>query len=137
MNRILILLAAYAAALTVYFWKPIRNAIFHSGYGCCSRCQRTWDVVNGHCTCFFDVEWTVTTPDGEDLPVHVQGIPNDGKSHHVTLTNGGGCFPLCDECWSNLTPAQRLPYYHQLLMNQGHGEINKWPRLKAAVLNGE
>lgn len=36
--------------------------------------------------------------------------------HHATPYGGGrACFPLCQECWSELTPEQRVPYYEQLL----------------------
>lgn len=35
---------------------------------------------------------------------------------HTTYYGGGrGCFPLCEPCWADLTPEQRLPFYEQLL----------------------
>lgn len=34
---------------------------------------------------------------------------------HITeLGDGSGCFPLCERCWSELTPQERLPYYRRL-----------------------
>lgn len=36
--------------------------------------------------------------------------------HHLTpYDEGGGCFPLCEWCWSRLTPAERRPYYERLM----------------------
>lgn len=35
---------------------------------------------------------------------------------HTTQYNEySGCFPLCEECWGELTPEQRLPYYMDLM----------------------
>ena len=40
----------------------------------------------------------------------------DWKPSHTTPYCGRpGCFPLCEECWSSLTPSTRLPYYLQLV----------------------
>lgn len=25
-----------------------------------------------------------------------------------------GCFPLCEECWADMTPEERVPYYDRL-----------------------
>lgn len=67
---------------------------------------------------------------------------------HTTNYSGsgyGGCFPLCEECWSELTPQTRLPYYRDLvdwwmtmtsdLNGQPWGEL--WDDMKAAVLAGK
>jgi hypothetical protein len=88
-------------------------------------------------TFYDDAVWTVTTPDDSNLLMHVAGLRNDGTTHQVIVANGTGCSPLCEQCWSNLTIAQRLPYYHKMLWDHGGIETNKWPRLKAAVLAGE
>lgn len=39
------------------------------------------------------------------------------RQPHGTQFGSGGraCFPLCEECWEQLTPEQRLPYYQQLV----------------------
>lgn len=40
------------------------------------------------------------------------------NEHHSTPygTNGSGwCFPLCETCWSALTPKERMPYYDALV----------------------
>jgi len=31
------------------------------------------------------------------------------------ITKGSGCFALCEECWNELTPEERIPYYEQLI----------------------
>jgi len=44
------------------------------------------------------------------------GMPWKFTSGHTTNYRAGdGCFPLCEDCWSRLTPAERLPYYMQLI----------------------
>jgi hypothetical protein len=35
--------------------------------------------------------------------------------HSTPYTRARSCFPLCEPCWSKLTPAQRLPYYERLM----------------------
>ena len=40
--------------------------------------------------------------------------------HNTNYSNGSGCFPLCEECWSELTPKDRLPFYDAL--------VNEWIR---------
>lgn len=39
------------------------------------------------------------------------------KAHHTPLVQGGlghSCFVFCEPCFSELTPIQRLPHYHEL-----------------------
>jgi hypothetical protein len=33
------------------------------------------------------------------------------NGHSVNYADGSGCFPICEECWDELTPATRLPFY--------------------------
>lgn len=33
------------------------------------------------------------------------------ECHPTQYDEGEACFPLCEECWSQLTPETRLPYY--------------------------
>lgn len=35
--------------------------------------------------------------------------------HTTPYKRGNGCFPLCEGCWSSLTPEERLPYYQRLV----------------------
>jgi hypothetical protein len=56
---------------------------------------------------------------------------------HTTLFGpSGGGFPLCEQCWQELTPEQRLPFYRQLFENwQPHSNYS-WAEIEAAVLRG-
>jgi hypothetical protein len=70
------------------------------------------------------------------------------ESHNTNFSPGRGCFPLCEWCWSRLTPKDRLPYY-RMLMNlwvvqhrtQELGALpfpqDDWPAIQAAVLEGK
>jgi hypothetical protein len=123
--------------------QTIKNFLFHPGYSWCHKFRRTWDVVNGHSTAYADAHWVVTTPKGTNLFLQIHGVPNDGGTHEVTVTNGVSCFPLCEQCWKELkTPQARLPYYRQLVNERKRldTETNKaedsWPRMKASVMTG-
>jgi hypothetical protein len=35
--------------------------------------------------------------------------------HQTRFSETESCFPLCEECWSALTPAARWPYYEALI----------------------
>jgi hypothetical protein len=55
-----------------------------------------------------------------------------------------GCFPLCESCWSELTPETRLPYYKELYESWlSFGEELKkdceglYPLMEKAVLDGK
>lgn len=40
------------------------------------------------------------------------GMPWRVTKHHVTdVANRNGMFPLCEICWKDLTPQERLPHY--------------------------
>lgn len=76
----------------------------------------------------------------------------DYAQYHSTdyTGNGGGCFPLCEPCWSGLTPEERLPYYALLVglwldreqmtfdgwEKYAVESIEKWPAIRDAVLRG-
>lgn len=58
---------------------------------------------------------------------------------HVTWhkdTNGDypkiGTCPLCETCWSALTPQSRLTYYRKQF-----GKTADWPEIERAVLEGK
>lgn len=74
------------------------------------------------------------------------------KQEHTTyFTDSEGCFPLCEECWAELSPEDRLPFYARLVGKWLSPETNdypgadkhiiqsadKWPLIKAAVLSGK
>ena len=37
------------------------------------------------------------------------------KSHATDYSEGQGCFVLCEECWTELSIEERLPYYEDLI----------------------
>jgi hypothetical protein len=57
----------------------------------------------------------------------------EGHSTYVPDT-GSGMFPLCEQCWAELTPAQRLPFYRKLYDKWPERQYN-WEQLERAVLN--
>jgi hypothetical protein len=36
------------------------------------------------------------------------------KGHATYYSSGDGCFPLCEPCWKELKPFERIPYYKKL-----------------------
>ncbi len=60
------------------------------------------------------------------------------REHDTPYSANKGCFPLCEDCWSELTPETRLPYYELLWYETGDGEpIEAWEAIQAAVLAGK
>ncbi len=60
------------------------------------------------------------------------------KSHTTYYTDGRGCFPLCEACWHELSPSERVPFYRDLMevwQSQGRNIDDDWPRVEYAVLN--
>jgi len=65
---------------------------------------------------------------------------------HATRFGTGGCFPLCEACWRELTPIQRLPYYLRLFAHwvsygdktdNGTPWDETWDAIEKAVLDGK
>ena len=77
------------------------------GYGRCYRCNLPWNIVGGHCTRYFSTTWN----------------------------HEGGCFPLCEKCWSELTPHERLPYYKKLY-DDWNDPDEIWEEIETAVMEG-
>lgn len=82
----------------------------HPSYGNCYRCQLTWATVKGHMTQFVGDE----------------------------LTGGTSLFPLCEDCWQELTPQERLPFYRQLWLSwhQWGPVSHSWEAIEKAVMGG-
>jgi hypothetical protein len=62
------------------------------------------------------------------------------QGHSTPYNNDSGCFPLCEKCWGELTPQERLPYYKQLWIDWqkwGEQDIAKWNEIEKAVLEGK
>lgn len=65
------------------------------------------------------------------------------EPHTTYYKDGSGCFPLCEGCWSSLTPEQRFPYYQALVQRWCWQDPERTPeyledrdRILAAVLAG-
>ena len=65
------------------------------------------------------------------------------RGHLTYYTGGHSAFALCERCWADLTPAQRLPYYRALLDDwkreapQDAADLEgDWPAMREAVLAG-
>jgi hypothetical protein len=68
------------------------------------------------------------------------------QPHTTYFSDNEGCFPLCESCWSLLTPGDRMPYYADLMnawTEQVPGRpdwalesLKKWPAIEKAVLDG-
>lgn len=71
------------------------------------------------------------------------------KNHVTGVTEVSGIFPLCENCWNDLTPQDRLPYYRKLyeswlktmpetLPDGSPSKLNvTWEEIEAAVLAGK
>jgi len=90
------------------------------GLGYCYRCRRPWKT-------------------------HGIGV----VEHATNYTETSGMFPLCEGCWSKLSPEERLPYYRKLWDSWNHGGFwiqyadgtwheweapEPWPVIEKAVL---
>ncbi len=99
------------------------DRIAHPTTGYCLRCGRTWRClgIKGHTTpfCLVDAGGICTAP------LHEEGL----RFH-------AGCFPLCEDCWSELTPEARLPYYRLLSEFNGRGDEIEEKAIEFAVLAG-
>lgn len=78
------------------------------------------------------------------MPWHVT------KSHNTLVTEWRGMFPLCESCWKELTPQDRLPHYRKLYESWLKTEPETlpdgtpykgldmtWEEIEAAVLAGK
>jgi hypothetical protein len=141
-DKIILALAAFIFAGSILLCIKSQGGLSHVVYGSCKKCRRTWDVVPGHLTPYADAHWTVTTTEGTNLVFEVVGFLNDGGKHNIMVTNGVSCFPLCEQCWTDLkTPAARLPYYRKLADERKKWDTvekaeDVWSRMKASVLAG-
>jgi len=63
------------------------------------------------------------------------------ESHTTPYKEGYGMFPLCQDCWEELTPQERLKYYYQLCLEwssfgANEGDDFVWKEIETAVLKG-
>lgn len=56
---------------------------------------------------------------------------------HTTMYNdSNGAFPLCEECWKELLPTERWPYYKRLVISWDTNE-KTMQEMKRAVFDGK
>lgn len=88
-------------------------------YGRCYRCHLPWDLVRLH----------------------------GGQTHSTHFKRSSGLFPLCCDCWQELSsPEARLPYYRALFLSWRRicGDDSEdpdlsdetWNSIESAVRNG-
>lgn len=53
--------------------------------------------------------------------------------HSTRYSASSGCFPLCENCWSELSAEQRLPFYEQLC-NAWGSDADERTAIRSAVL---
>jgi hypothetical protein len=80
------------------------------GYGTCLYCHRNWKICEPHNTPY---QFTYS----DQLPLRE-------------------CFPLCEECWQELSIEERLPYYRKLWVIWQTGDIEQWLLMEKAVRKG-
>jgi hypothetical protein len=104
--------------------RALLERIVSPGLGYCYRCRRPWIVPKTK-----RIGWrTWQQLDGKRF-FGLVGV----KAHDTEYGDGAACFPLCEGCWSSLTPTQRWPYYAAL--------IERWkrdidvPREKVMAIN--
>lgn len=63
------------------------------------------------------------------------------EGHSTYYNLGRGCFPLCEMCWSEMEPHERLPFYYVLYRQwewdaglEGLDAGVTWEALEAAVM---
>lgn len=59
------------------------------------------------------------------------------EGHATNYRDGSGCFPLCEKCWEERTPEERLPFYADLIASWDSADEELWSQVKTAVLEGK
>lgn len=54
------------------------------------------------------------------------------RGHATMYSEHEGCFPLCQQCWSELPVEGRLPYYKKLWISWDDPDID-WEPIRDAV----
>lgn len=96
------------------------SRLLSPGYSECHRCCTTWRFVKPHST---------------DYESHDTYFVDDTGKFKIPAVMKLGINPLCEKCWSELTPEQRLPYYRQAIWNINTGESTA-RAIEDAVLSG-
>jgi hypothetical protein len=51
----------------------------------------------------------------------------EGHTVYYTTSHHSGMFPICEDCWKEITPEERFHYCHELSMRwamSGHPKLN-------------
>lgn len=59
------------------------------------------------------------------------------KYHNTMYTNSRGMFPMCEKCWCELIPEQRLPFYRSVFLRWNNDGSLDFEVIKKAVLDGK
>jgi hypothetical protein len=74
------------------------------------------------------------------------------RAHITDFAERSGCFPLCQDCWWDLTPIKRVPFYAGLVLGTWLSPLHNprlsdsernnivnvdWPAVEKAVLSGK
>ncbi len=77
------------------------------------------------------------------VEAHTTYYTREPMEGSVGISTESGCFPLCEGCWSKLTPETRLPYYERMVENWINSTANhkdhyreQAPAIYAAVRQG-
>lgn len=63
---------------------------------------------------------------------------NGPKFHDTMYAESSSCFPLCEACWWELTPEERLPFYRTLFESWAIEKSEAlWSQISEAVLAGK
>lgn len=68
------------------------------------------------------------------LPSHFSGcgrckLPwNVVEGHSIAYSRTSGCFPICNECWDDLTPVDRVPFYLDWL-RRADASMKQYPHI--------
>lgn len=90
------------------------TSLFYPNFGSCYRCHLKWVLVRGH-----------STPYGNKKKLNVVRKSDELTPVHVEADRSHACFCLCEECWAELLPTERLPFYRLL--------FEHWKNLRPAV----
>ena len=129
-------------------------------YSGCRRCTAPWDSVERHVTRYggsalvpLREEWSEDVAASPHMRYSHGSIPspNDRDSEQPTMVvASSGLFVLCEPCWAECTPEERLPYYRAqweewaTIMHAGTATVAqveelhaRWPLIRVAVLVGK
>ena len=95
----------------------------------CQRCGLTWADVEPHDTYYHTENYNYP--------------PSTQESDQPKISSCTyGIFPLCEYCWSELTPEERLPYYRRVWelwhkYDPIKNDEEQWRQIEKAVLEGK